>query len=84
MNPGIDRSAVKRGHEILERELRNSLILPKPAQCLRRILAAIQLADEALRAPVADVADPLACAGGVLLAMIDECLRALAELGGAR
>ncbi len=73
-----DPDAVARGAELLEHELRRSLIMPRPAETFRTILRMLDAAYQALTMP-AD--DPYATAAGVAVSLVDGYRRALAELG---
>ena len=42
--PPLPEDAVQRGFRIIERELQRSLILPRPASCIRKILSLINSA----------------------------------------
>ena len=53
-----------RGAEIIERELKRALILPRPAECIRSILRMLDAAYELLRQPTDD-RNPYAVAAGV-------------------
>ena len=65
-----DPDDVRRGHEIIERELERSMILPRPAACLRAILRLLDSAIVVLSEPTTD-ADPYRVAAGVALGIAD-------------
>jgi hypothetical protein len=76
-------AAAARGAEIIERELKRTLILPRPAECLRSILHMLNVAYELLRHPTDDRI-PYALTAGIALALVDGYRRAMAELGAKR
>ena len=75
-----DPADVTRGAQIIFRELERSLILPRPAACIRAILALVDSAHAVLSQPIADM-DPYRQAAGVAVALVDGVRRELAVLG---
>jgi hypothetical protein len=75
-----DPAAVARGSQIIEHELQRSLIMPRPAECIRSILRMLDAAYELLRQPTDD-RNPYALAAGIAVSVVDGYRRALAELG---
>jgi hypothetical protein len=80
--------AVQRGYRIVERELQRSLILPRPASCIRKILSLINSAHlvlselsriDSIGNPAMD--DQEAAAAGVAVALVAGARQALADLG---
>ena len=78
-----DPDDVARGAEIIERELKRSLIMPRPAMCIRSILRMLDAAYELLRQPTDD-RNTYAVAAGIAVSLVDGYRRALAELGARR
>jgi hypothetical protein len=83
--------AVQRGFRIIERELQRSLILPKPAGCVRTILKLIDSAHNVLvelsavdRHGNPAVDDFASAAAGVAVSLVAGCRQALADLGNGR
>jgi hypothetical protein len=78
--------AVQRGFRIVERELERSLILPRPASCIRRILKLIDSAHNVLTELSAvdrhgnPATDDFAEAAGVAVSLVAGCRQALADL----
>ena len=65
-----DPAAVARGAEIIEHELKRSLIMPRPADCIRSILRMLDAAYELLRQPTDD-RNPYAVAAGIAVSLVD-------------
>jgi hypothetical protein len=72
-----------RRQKLLERELKRSLIMPRPAECIRSILRMLDAAYELLRQPTDD-RNPYSLAAGIAVSLVDGYRRALAELGAPR
>jgi hypothetical protein len=78
-----DPAAVARGAEMIERELKRTLIMPLPAECIRSILRMLDAAYALLGQPT-DARNPYALAAGIAVSLVDGYRRALAELGTER
>jgi hypothetical protein len=66
-----DPVAVARGAEIIEHELQHSMIMPRPAEAIRKILAALEIVATAPQLPREEV----------LATLLQTRARVLTELG---
>jgi hypothetical protein len=65
-----DPDDVARGAQLIEHELSGSLMLPRPAECIRAIMQMLDAAYELLRQS-ADDRNPYAMAAGIAVSLTD-------------
>ena len=76
-----DPDDVTRGTQLIYRELERSLIMPKPAACIRAILRLIDSAYAVLNAPTPEGMSAYTVAAGVAVGLVDGARRELAVIG---